>query len=95
MIAHTTYQQVRDAVVRDASIPDDELGDEIAERLGLAKDVTACLAVLLYDGAHRNAYMSEPLRSFDDVESVDELLLDFATSAAQASALALRKARSK
>lgn len=95
MIAHRTYWQTREDVAQDARIADHELGDEIAARLGFAEDVTACLAVLLHDGAHRNAYMSEPLRDFEDVETVDELLLDFATSAAQASALALRKARAK
>lgn len=91
MITHRTYWQTREDVARDARIPDDSLGDEIGIRLGLAEDVTACLAVLLHDGAHRGAYMREPLRSFEDVESVDELLFDFAVAAAQASALALRK----
>ena len=95
MITHRAYWQTRDAVAYDARIPDDSLGDEIGIRLKLAEDVTACLAVLLHDGAHRNAYMSEPLRSFEDVESVEELLLDFAIAAAQASALALRKIHAK
>jgi len=93
MITFKNYWQTRDAVALDASIPDDQLGDEVGIRLGFAKDVTACLAALTFDGAHRNAYMLEPLRSFEDVETVDELLLDFAVASAQASALAFRRSR--
>ncbi len=93
MITWQSYWQARDNVALDASVPDDQLGDEIGIRLGFAEDVTACLAALTFDGAHRNAYMSEPLRSFEDVETVEELLLDFAVASAQASALAFRRSR--
>jgi len=90
MIGFKEYWSTVRLVAADERIPDDLLGEEVNILLSLAGNADACLAVLLRDGANRNAYFHEPLRD-GEAESIEEALLDYAVAAAQASALYLRK----